>query len=64
MRPPCFRFAWRIAWAGTLKDYWSTVIASMGGTLISGRFVASHSVVLPLDTRTIAWTLLAAIPAR
>ena len=23
-------------WVGTLKDYWSTVIASMGGTLILG----------------------------
>jgi hypothetical protein len=31
-------------WVDTLKDYWSTVIASMGGTLIFGLLVASRSV--------------------
>jgi len=51
--------------AGVLRDYWSTVIASKGGrgTLVRP-IVASHSVVPPLDMRTIVCTLLGAIPAR
>jgi hypothetical protein len=38
MVPDFCQFAWRLGggWMGTLKNYWSTVIASMGGTLIFG----------------------------
>jgi hypothetical protein len=52
-------------WVGTLKDYWSTRIASMGGTLIFGLWWprTAFQRCITSSHPPYAWTLLEASSA-